>query len=186
MKFLIVNTLIIALAVMIHYEILYRLSVLMPKLKVRAHSRVVIGVFGAIFAHIIEIWLFALSFYFMHHNNWGQLSGNYDGSLMASAYFSFTTFTTLGFGDIEPLGDLRYLTGIESLTGLVLITWSASFLFYEMQKYGVAIKREQTSQTDVARCSFYRVHPLLEPLLAIASYQLLGKRHHQQLLLQSR
>ena len=85
MKFLIVNTLIIALALMIHYEILYRLSVLMPKLKVRAHSRVVIGVFGAIFAHIIEIWLFALSFYFMHHNNWGQLSGNYDGSLMASA-----------------------------------------------------------------------------------------------------
>ncbi len=135
MKFLIVNTIIIALAVMIHYEILYRLSVLMPKLKVRAHSRVVIGVFGAIFAHIIEIWLFALSFYFMHHNNWGQLSGNYDGSLMASVYFSFTTFTTLGFGDIEPLGDLRYLTGIESLTGLVLITWSASFLFYEMQKY---------------------------------------------------
>ena len=131
MKFLIVNTLIIALAVMIHYEILYRLSVLMPKLKMRAHSRVVIGVF----AHIIEIWLFALCFYFMHHNNWGQLSGNYDGSLMASAYFSFTTFTTLGFGDIEPLGDLRYLTGIESLTGLVLITWSASFLFYEMQKY---------------------------------------------------
>ncbi|HHO59743.1 MAG TPA: two pore domain potassium channel family protein, partial [Thiotrichales bacterium] len=28
-----------------------------------------------------------------------------------------------------------YLTGIESLTGLVLITWTASFLYYEMQRY---------------------------------------------------
>jgi hypothetical protein len=27
------------------------------------------------------------------------------------------------------------LTGLESLTGLVLITWTASFLYYEMQRY---------------------------------------------------
>jgi hypothetical protein len=27
------------------------------------------------------------------------------------------------------------LTGIESLTGLVLITWTASFLFVEMQRF---------------------------------------------------
>jgi hypothetical protein len=92
------------------------------------------GVFGALLAHVVEIWLFAFGYYFMHHQGWGALQGNYDGSLLASAYFSFTTFTTLGFGDIEPHGDLRYLTGIESLTGLVLITWSASFLFYEMQR----------------------------------------------------
>ena len=30
---------------------------------------------------------------------------------------------------------LRYLTGLESLTGLVLITWSASFLYLEMTRY---------------------------------------------------
>jgi hypothetical protein len=38
-------------------------------------------------------------------------------------------------GDIQPHGDLRFLTGIESLTGLVLITWTASFLFVEMQRF---------------------------------------------------
>jgi len=54
---------------------------------------------------------------------------------MDCVYFSFTTFTTVGFGDIQPTGDLRFLTGIESLTGLVLITWTASFLFVEMQKF---------------------------------------------------
>jgi len=33
------------------------------------------------------------------------------------------------------MGDLKYLTGLQALTGLVLITWTASFLFLEMQKY---------------------------------------------------
>ena len=54
---------------------------------------------------------------------------------MDCVYFSFTTYTTLGFGDIEPFGDLRYLTGLESLPGLVLITWSASFLYLELTRY---------------------------------------------------
>jgi hypothetical protein len=67
--------------------------------------------------------------------NWGTLEGNFDGSLWDCAYFSFTTFTTLGFGDIQPTGDLRFLTGLESLTGLVLITWTASFLYLEMTRY---------------------------------------------------
>jgi len=33
------------------------------------------------------------------------------------------------------IGALRYLTGIESLAGLLLITWSASFLYIEMVRY---------------------------------------------------
>ena len=31
--------------------------------------------------------------------------------------------------------DLRFLSGLEALAGLVLITWTASFLYYEMQRY---------------------------------------------------
>jgi hypothetical protein len=131
---LLVNTGVLAIAVVTHYEALFRLSRLLPKLPVRPQASILFGVFGALMAHVVEIWLFALAYYVMHHQGWGYLEGNYDGSLLSSAYFSFTTFTTLGFGDIEPHGDLRYLTGIESLTGLVLITWSASFLFYEMQR----------------------------------------------------
>ncbi|MNM88825.1 Ion channel [compost metagenome] len=66
---------------------------------------------------------------------WGTLSGNFDGTFMDCVYFSFTTYTTIGFGDIAPSGDLKYLTGLQALTGLVMITWTASFLFLEMQKY---------------------------------------------------
>ncbi len=131
-----INSLIVATVVMIHYECLLRLTVLMPKMKVVHRYRIVLGVFGALIAHVMEVWVFALGYYFMHRAaGWGGLAGNFNGSLLDCGYFSFTTFTTLGFGDITPHGDLRYLTGIESLTGLVLITWSASFLYLEMQRY---------------------------------------------------
>lgn len=132
----IVNILVIALAVIIHYEFLYRITVLMPRLKIRHRFRIVLGVFLALTAHAAEVWVFAISFYLMNKSqNWGTLEGNFDGSLWDCAYFSFTTFTTLGFGDIQPTGDLRFLTGLESLTGLVLITWTASFLYLEMTRY---------------------------------------------------
>lgn len=131
-----INILIIAVVVIIHYEFLYRFTLLMPRLNMRHRFRIVLGVFAALTAHALEIWIFAISYYLMHHaEDWGYFQGNFEGSLLDCVYFSFTTYTTLGFGDIAPIGHLRYLTGLESLTGLVLITWSASFLYLEMTRY---------------------------------------------------
>ncbi|WP_299018129.1 potassium channel family protein [uncultured Photobacterium sp.] len=131
-----VNSSIAVIAVIIHYEFLYHLTTIIPKMTIFHRFRIVFGVFGALVAHTVEVWIFSFAYYWMHHHEgWGHLSGNFDGSLLDCAYFSFTTFTTLGFGDIEPTGNLRYLTGIESLTGLVLITWTASFLYLEMRRY---------------------------------------------------
>lgn len=127
--------LVVMAVVLIHYEFLYRITRLMHRLDILHRYRIVLGVCGAIIAHSVEVWVFATAYYFMHHTEgWGSLVGNFDGSLLDCVYFSFTTFSTLGFGDIEPFGDLRFLTGVESLTGLVLITWSASFFFVEMQR----------------------------------------------------
>lgn len=131
-----INSFIVALVVIIHYEILYHLSTFIPRMKIKHRLRIVFGVLGALTAHALEIWIFAFAYYFMDHaEGWGHFEGDFTGTLFDCGYFSFTTFSTLGFGDIVPLGDLRYLTGIESLTGLVLITWTASFLYYEMQRY---------------------------------------------------
>jgi hypothetical protein len=130
------NIAVVSIAVIIHYECLLRLTLLLARVKIRHRLRILLGVGGALLAHAVEVWVFAFAYYFMHHaQSWGGLTGSFNGSLMDCVYFSFTTFTTLGFGDIQPTGDLRFLTGIESLTGLVLITWTASFLFVEMQKF---------------------------------------------------
>ncbi len=131
-----VNLFIIGLVVMMHYEFLHRITLLMPNLNMRHRFRIVLGVCVALIAHAAEVWVFAIAFYLMNHTaGWGHLEGNFDGSLMDCAYFSFTTFATLGTGDIEPHGDLRFLVGLEALTGFVLITWTASFLYIEMTRY---------------------------------------------------
>lgn len=132
----ILNAAIVSLVVIIHYEFLFRITNIVPKMRIKHRFRIVAGVFSALIAHSIEIWIFAIAYYYMNQaTHWGELKGNFNGSMLDCLYYSFTTFTTLGFGDIAPHGNIRYLTGIESLTGLVLITWTASFLYFEMQRY---------------------------------------------------
>lgn len=102
----------------------------------RHRVRVIIGVFGTICAHIIEVWIFGLAFYLMIvYGDFGTLEGMFDGSLTDSVYFSFMNYTTVGYGDIVPSGQLRFLAGMEAITGLSLITWSASFMFMEMIRF---------------------------------------------------
>ena len=126
----------VAAVVMIHYEMLRLLSIIIPKLEIKHRLRVVFGVFGTICAHIVEVWLFGIAFYLMYHyGDYGSLAGNFDGELLDCVYFSFTNYTTVGYGDIEPFGMLRFLSGLEAITGLSLITWSASFMFVEMEKF---------------------------------------------------
>ncbi len=123
-------------AVLIHYEMLYRLASLVPKKAVRHRYHVLVGVLGSFCAHVIEVWVFAFGYYFMVNSGvFGFLQGNFNNTLRDCSYFSFTTYSTLGVGDIEPVGHIRFLVGLESLTGLVLITWTASFVFVEMQKF---------------------------------------------------
>lgn len=132
-----VNALLVGAVVLIHYESLYQLARRLPHFKVKPRYRVLWGVLLILIAHVVEIWLFALGYWsLLHIDGMGQLTGNVNGpSLLDCSYFSFVTYTTVGYGDIVATGHLRYLTGLESLCGMVMITWSASFLFLEMQKY---------------------------------------------------
>jgi hypothetical protein len=133
-----INTAVVTVTMVIHYEALFWLSKKLPKLcQIRPRLQVLVGVLCVFVVHVVEIWLFALAFYFSSMiEGMGKLTGNLteDGGLLDCVYLSFVTFTTVGYGDVVAEGRLRYLGGIESLTGIVLITWSASFLFVEMQR----------------------------------------------------
>lgn len=59
----IINSALISIAVIIHYEILRFLSVIIPKLKIKHRLRVLVGVFGTICAHVAEVWLFGVAFF---------------------------------------------------------------------------------------------------------------------------
>lgn len=130
------NIFIISLCVLFHYDMLTRISQALPRMRVAPRFRVLLGVLAALVAHVVEIWIFAFGYYVMIHTElYGDLVGDVSHSLLDYAYYSFVTYTSLGFGDVLPTGHLRFLTGLEALTGLVLIAWTASFLYVEMQKY---------------------------------------------------
>lgn len=131
----VVNSVLVALAVLVHFEAMNLLSIWVPQLPGRSRLKILAGVFGALFAHIIEVWLFALGLYYLLQlPDLGQLVGGSGSQFMDCVYLSFTSFTSLGVGDIYLLGPVRFLSGIEALTGLVLIAWTASFMYIEMQK----------------------------------------------------
>lgn len=131
-----VNVLVIALAVLVHHESLILLSQIMGKRKEKARQRVLIGVCGTLVAHSIEVWIFGFAYFALcNFESLGKIEGNFDGSFLDSLYLSFTCFTTVGFGDVVATGNIRFLTVLESLTGLVLITWTASFLYLQMQRF---------------------------------------------------
>lgn len=131
-----INTVVLALVVSFHYEALRFVSNLIPHLTIAPRLRVVVAVFGALTAHFVEVWLFALAYFLMiKWGDFGELLGETTGTLFDCVYFSFISYTSLGYGDIYPVGPIRFLAGLEALTGLVLIGWTASFLYVEMTRF---------------------------------------------------
>ena len=55
-------------------------------------------------------------------------------SLEQALYFSFVTFTTLGYGDITLGQAWRVLSGVEATTGILLFGWSTAMLFLVVQR----------------------------------------------------
>lgn len=143
----IANTFLALIVILLHYEVLFQLDKYLPKVAhIASRFKVLLGV-GVIFlAHVAEIWIFALGYYVtLQFPLMGSLVGDVSGhgALLDCAYLSFITFTTVGYGEIVAQGYLRYLMGVEALIGLILITWSASFLFIEMQKYWTTYRVEK-------------------------------------------
>ena len=131
-----VNACIITLVVFIYYEWLRLLNIVVPKLTNKHRLKLLYYVFGILLGHIIEIWLFAFGFIISIQTfHLGHVGGLGQMDLMDYAYYSATIYTSLGFGDLIPKGSVRLLTSMETLTGLTLITWSASFIYLEMQKH---------------------------------------------------
>ena len=131
---LIVTALLVALSVLIHFEALRRLAAFMLSSHGRFRMSLLVCMLGAMVAHVIEIWVFGLGYCFLTESGqFGSLEGGFTHSLADCGYYSFVTYTTLGFGDLIPKGHIRFLTGMEALTGLLLITWTASFMYIQMK-----------------------------------------------------
>jgi hypothetical protein len=130
-----VTAAVVVICVTVHYEGLRLLSDRLPMPKHHHRRRIIILILCLLILHFMEIWVFGIA-YFLSQKfpGFGELATTENFGFLDSIYYSATVFTTLGFGDIVPQGPIRFMTGVESVAGLTLITWSASFTFLEMLK----------------------------------------------------
>jgi hypothetical protein len=97
---------------------------------------VLLVMMGLLIAHFLEVWIFAIAYMFVEHKmGFGRIVGMTTGDIFDYFYYSSISYTTVGFGDLVPVGVIRMLTAAEGLAGLSLITWSASFTFLAMQRF---------------------------------------------------
>jgi hypothetical protein len=84
----------------------------------RQSALIVAVAFGVFALHSVEIWIYALAYM--------ALGAFPDFS--TALYFSTTSFSTIGYGDVVLGHDWRLFGAIEGATGLILIGWSSAFL----------------------------------------------------------
>jgi hypothetical protein len=127
----------VLLTVLIHYEGLRLVSHgLLASDTTRNRRNVMLAIVWIFLVHIVEISIYAVGFWFADIVvNIGNFAGAHETVLLDYFYFSAEAFSTLGLGDIYPVGPLRLLASIEPINGLLLIGWSTSFTFLGMQRY---------------------------------------------------
>jgi len=134
MDILVAGMLLVFACVGVHYEALSFATSLIRRLNVFHRGRVVLGLLAAISAHVIEVVLFAVGWVLLEEFGLARFSVPL-GTFSDHMYFSFVTYSSLGYGDVIVEGPAKLLAGLEALVGLVLIAWTASFTYFEMRLY---------------------------------------------------
>lgn len=119
----------------IHLLSLRLLNIKLPHTRISNYNQILLIVIALFVAHMVEISIYAVTYEIcIKYLKIGSLHGDNVSMYMEYLYYSLVTYTSLGIGDIYPEGHIRFITGIEALNGLMLITWSASFTFIAMKK----------------------------------------------------
>jgi hypothetical protein len=122
----------IGACVLMHYEVMQWTALkLLPRIHfLPTRSLVVVGVLVCMVAHLIEVAVFAAVLFALggkgHAGEFGYL--HYFNS-------SIEAYTSLGYVEKNLTLAQRLISGVEALTGLVMIAWTASFTYLLMERY---------------------------------------------------
>ena len=131
-----VSAFLVAVTTVFHYEVLGGLNSRLPSLPIPKRAKILVVIVAAFLAHALEIAIYGAALYVLdNYLGAGKLVGAVGDSLLNYGYFSAETYTSLGFGDVTPVGHIRMLAGVEALNGLLLIAWSASFAYLSMERF---------------------------------------------------
>ncbi len=119
-----------------HYEGLRLADRWVQRVNLTGRQKILLAMLTIFWIHLLEIALYAVAFWLADRGvGMGGFAGVHVFEPLGYFYFSAETFTTLGLGDMYPVGPLRVLASIEPINGLMLLGWSASFTYYLMQRF---------------------------------------------------
>ena len=91
-----------------------------PQFNIRRYSSLFISVFAVItLLHLLETFVWGGLYYW-----WGHF-----GDFETCWYFSLSSYTTIGYGDVVLPVNWRLIGGIEGISGVLLCGLAAAFLF---------------------------------------------------------
>jgi hypothetical protein len=125
---------ILALSVVIgsaaaHYEAI-RLMDRYARRATRPYPTLLAVISGLVTVHLVEIGAYAILFALSAGPlGLGAFEGSSTISPMGYFYNAAEAYASLGYGDVYPTGGIRLIASIAPLNGILLLTWSGSFLF---------------------------------------------------------
>jgi hypothetical protein len=126
-ELLFLSTLMVTLTVVVHFAGLMGLLWILRSQAQALHAHrswarqaaaIVFVVLGLMLMLTIEVWLYAVAFLLVGAQH----------DLETAIYFSTSSFTTLGYGDVVLDRRWRLMGAIEGANGLLLFGWSTAFL----------------------------------------------------------
>lgn len=131
-----VSILLVGVTVLIHFEFLHFVPRFVERSRLRPRLRVVAMLIGAFAAHTVEVYAYAVAYLVLDRVSLhSDFTGPFHGAFIDYLYFSAVTYTSLGYGDVLPVGPVRLISGTEALNGLILIAWTASVTYLMMERY---------------------------------------------------
>ncbi|MBI3157447.1 MAG: two pore domain potassium channel family protein [Burkholderiales bacterium] len=132
----VVSLILVSLCTLFHYETLDALNTRLPRLRMPRRRKLLVVLLVAFVAHALETVVYGIANYLLVlYGDVGTITGPTEFSFTACMHHSAETYTSLGYGDFTPEGPIRALAGVEALNGLLLIAWTASFTYLEMERY---------------------------------------------------
>ena len=136
-----------ALSALIHalglLALLYWQTKQLPRVEADFRPRRNLPMFLLLFLVILGLHLLEISMWACAYLWRGGIS-----HFATAVYFSTASYTTVGYGDVLPLASWRLVGALESLTGVLLLGWSAAFFFSVVSRlFEIRIRRWQRSGT---------------------------------------
>lgn len=129
------GVILLSTCVLIHFEGLTAINRFIAAHRRLVRTHLVLVILFILAMHLLEIVIFSGGYFIAHHVlELGSFQGEREFALIDYFHFSAETYTSVGYGDLYPVGPIRVLSSLEGLTGLLLLAWSGTYSYFTVQK----------------------------------------------------